>query len=114
VLLIPTLLQYCYLLLTVEKMWSYDGPSRGRLVTNNIMNLMLTVLRPLALFLVAQPLRNGKNAAPPFNFYKFDKCSSSYEQLRALTSEALKAYPNATELTTVDRAVNDLIDISNL
>jgi len=105
---------YCYLLLTIEKMWIYDGPSRGRLVTNNIMNLMLTVLRPFALFLVTQPLKDGKNAAPPFNLYKFDEKSSAFEQLKVLTSEALNAYPNATELKPVERAVNDLIDISKL
>jgi hypothetical protein len=106
--------QYCYLLLTIEKMWTYDGPSRGRLVTNNIMNLMLTVLRPLALFLVAQPIQDGKNAAPPFNLYKFDENNSAFEQLKSLTSDALKSYPNAAELKPVERFVNELIDISNL
>ena len=71
--LIPTVIQYSYMLLTIEKMWTYDGPSRGRLVTNNTMNLMLMVLKPLALFVITQPVKDNKNAAPPFNLYKFSE-----------------------------------------
>jgi len=102
------------MLLTIEKMWTYDGPSRGRLVTNNIMNLMLLVLKPLALFLVTLPVKDNKNAAPPFNLYKFSEEGSAFEQLNARTRAALKAYPNATELKPVENAVNELIDISEL
>lgn len=54
-------------------MWQYDGLKRGQLATNNISKLMVTIMKPLALFLVTQDsvLHAGENAAAPFNFYEF-------------------------------------------
>jgi hypothetical protein len=92
-------------------MWTYNGYYRGRLITNNIMNLMSSVLRPLALFLVTQPLKDGKNAAPAFNLYKFNDNSTPCDQLKALIRDARMAYP---DLGGVVRVVERLIDINAL
>ena len=108
-----TTVQYCYMLLTIETMWTYDGASRGRLVTNNMMNLMLNIIKPLSLFLVQQKLKNG-NAAPPFNLYKFDEKPSAFEQLKNLTNDALKEYSGNKELTTVKSFVDALLDLTKL
>jgi len=104
---------YCYLLLTMEKMWDYDGPMRGRLVTNNIMNLMLTIMKPLSLFLVKQQLSETENAAPPFNLYAFvgSKGKTALRELQKLTREAVAEYPNEPELHSVEEAVMGLLEI---
>lgn len=108
------------MLLTLEKMWTYGGDQRGRLVTNNIMNLMLTIMKPVALFLVTKPLDNNPSlhAAAPFNLYEFQEGSaeSALAQLKRLFSEAIAQFPEAAEgpLRGVQRAVDNLIDISTL
>ena len=112
--LTPTTVQYCYMLMTIEKMWTYDGASRGRLVTNNMMNLMLNIIKPLSLFLVKQKLENGKNAAPPFNFYKFDGEMSAFEKLKELTNDALQEYIGNKDLIAVKSFVDALLDLTKL
>lgn len=95
-------------------MWEYSGEKRGALITTNIMQLMFTLIKPLALFLVTQPLENGDNAAPPFNIYKFKEGSSAFEQLKVLTGDALKAYPDVVEVKQAKEGAETLIDISTL
>lgn len=89
-------------------------------MTNNIMNLMLTIMKPVALFLVTKPLDNNPSlhAAAPFNLYEFQEGSaeSALAQLKRLFSEAIAQFPEAAEgpLRGVQRAVDNLIDISTL
>ncbi|KAG8908748.1 hypothetical protein FRB99_002986 [Tulasnella sp. 403] len=110
---------YSYLLMTIEIMWQYNGDLRGRLVTNNIMNLMLTVLRPIATFLVAQTITSGpdqgKHAAPPFRRYDFrDGKDGALEELKRLTREGLATYPGESGLRGVQEAVDALVDLKNV
>ncbi|KAG8908754.1 hypothetical protein FRB99_002992 [Tulasnella sp. 403] len=110
---------YSYLLMTIEAMWQYDGELRGRLVTNNIMNLMLTVLRPIALFLVAQEITSGpdqgKHAGPPFRQHNFQNGrNGALEELKQLTRDALAQYPDVTALKGVQADVDALIDLGRL
>jgi hypothetical protein len=108
------LVQYCYLLLTIEALWMYDGKERGRLVTNNLMVLMLNILRPLAHFLVRQPspLDKSHSACAPFNFYQFDATEGSpKKKLVALVKAAVSKYP---ALQPVLSHAEGLIDIWDL
>ncbi|KAF9070234.1 ferritin-like-domain-containing protein [Rhodocollybia butyracea] len=109
---------YSYLLMTLEKLWRYDGIQRGRLVTNNVMNLMLAILKPVALFLVTLPLESDptKHAAAPYNRHDFRTGTSTFAQLKELMNAAIAQYPGATEgpLRGVQQAVDNLIDIDTL
>ncbi|KAF8201995.1 ferritin-like-domain-containing protein [Mycena galopus ATCC 62051] len=105
---------YSYLLLTIQTLWTYEGISRQELVTNNIMNLMLTVQKPLSLFLVEQTLANGSHAASPFNLYKFRSPIEAHEELVQLADNAVASYPNVQELLNVRQKVRELIDLRTI
>lgn len=95
-------------------MWEYSGEKREALVTTNIMKLMFNLIKPLAVFLVKQPLENGDNAAPPFRLYEFKEGSSALEQLKAITHEAFLAYRGVAEVEEARKGAEELIDISTL
>ncbi|KAG8993010.1 hypothetical protein FRB90_000815 [Tulasnella sp. 427] len=107
---------YCYLLQTIEVLWKYAGPLRGRLVTNNITNLMLNVIKPLALFLAQQKItkgpNKGKHAAFPFRFYPFG--SQPFAELKRMTDRVMTLYPTEGKLQAVGKYVRELIDLDQL
>ncbi|KAI0684995.1 ferritin-like-domain-containing protein [Cytidiella melzeri] len=117
---------YSYLLMTIEILWQYDGNLRGRLVTNNIMNIMLNAIKPVALFLVARPALEGssnptneqqakfgeKHAAPAFNRHDFG--ANPFQELKDIAQKALAAYPEDRRLQEVAKYVRELIDLSQL
>ncbi|KAG8908750.1 hypothetical protein FRB99_002988 [Tulasnella sp. 403] len=110
---------YSYLLMTIELMWKYSGKWRGRLVTNNMMNLMLHVLRPMAVFLTAQEITSGPNkgrhAGPPFRQYNFQGGKDgALAELKQLTQAGLAPYPDQEALERVQAAVDALIDLANV
>lgn len=98
----------------METAWTYSGPYRQELVTNNIMTIMLTVLKPLALFLVQQTVASGQHAAPAFNLHEFETTAKAHAELKSLTDAALTAYPEAQELKPVKRAVDELFDLGRI
>ncbi|KAG8944495.1 hypothetical protein FRC04_001717 [Tulasnella sp. 424] len=107
---------FSYLLETIEILWKYDGPLRGRLVTNNVMNLMLTILKPLAVFLVQQKITKGpnagKHAAAPYRLYEFG--ADPFGELKDITEKALAQYSNEPKLQEVGQYVSELIDLKQL
>ncbi|KAG8908752.1 hypothetical protein FRB99_002990 [Tulasnella sp. 403] len=116
---------YSYLLMTIEIMWQYDGDQRRNLVANNITNLMLYVLRPMAEFLVTQRINpdddKSQYAGPPFRPYqpwieKADpKWRGALEDLKQLARAGLAKYSPLPEgLKGVQGAVDDLIDLGTL
>ncbi|CAE6362091.1 unnamed protein product [Rhizoctonia solani] len=109
---------YCYLLLSIERLWSYAGPSRQDIIDSNIMSLMQSVLPPLAKFLVKQPTKAdpGRNAGPAFNFYEFDPTDSyknALGQLKGEIGNALGKLPEEVR-TDIQEAVDSLVDLGNL
>lgn len=57
---------------------------------------MLTVMAPLARFLVKQPMENGMHAAPCFEYYH-SKEDNLKEDIRRLITEAIKLYAGNIE-----------------
>ncbi|KAG8698217.1 hypothetical protein FRC11_014572 [Ceratobasidium sp. 423] len=107
---------YSYLLLSIQKLWSYDGPSRESIAANNIMGLMSGALPTLARFLVTQPTKRepGKNAAPPFNCYPFDPANSfgnALNQLKEAVKHAIDKFP---DLKGIQGTVDALVDLGKL
>jgi hypothetical protein len=80
------------------------------------MNLMLTVLKPLALFLVTQELDggNGKHAGPPFNYYSFQSPASAHAELNTLVKASTEAYPDAKGLKQAHFAATELFDLGKI
>ncbi len=85
---------YCFLLVTIDKIWELDaGDNRRTLVLGNLFAVMMGVLRPLAQFLVQQPLgQEGKNAAPCFGYYHFKKGRSALEMLQSEMQRTIDGY----------------------
>ncbi|KAG8990268.1 hypothetical protein FRB90_001837 [Tulasnella sp. 427] len=109
---------YSYLLLTIQTLWQYDGPLRGRLVTNNVMNTMLTILKPLAQFLVKQEIKTGpkirRNAACPYRRFDFKNTDTALEELVAVMEKGLAEYPNEESLKGVMEDTKQLIDLKEV
>jgi len=107
------------MLRTLEVLWQYDGAERGNLIGNNLMNLMVSVLSTMAVFLVQQPIESGpdkgKQAAAPFGYYDFnaDKASSALDQLKKLVQAGVANYPGGN-LSNLVSTVNGLVDIDSL
>lgn len=87
---------------------------RRDLVTNNLQNIMLYILRPLAAFLVGQTYVDKKGIewklAPFFNFFQFEEGEepSRLEQLKKSCEEAVK---KAAELQSLQSVIDGLIAV---
>jgi hypothetical protein len=94
---------YCYLLLSIEKLWTiHNEDDRRQLVLANMYTLMLGVLAPLAKLLVTQPLNDttGRVAAPCFNWYDFSAGQGTpFRQLRAEMKATMLSYVQVTAET---------------
>ncbi|KAG8812499.1 hypothetical protein FRC19_003093 [Serendipita sp. 401] len=109
---------YCYLLITIERMWDPEFTGkREELVENNLMRLMTRVITPLARFLTQEKGPNDRCFAPFFNFYDFSKSEKTcYDQLVGLMDDAIKAYEGDAakkqQLTEIsDKYVKKLIPL---
>ncbi|KAG8772121.1 hypothetical protein FRC15_002960 [Serendipita sp. 397] len=107
---------YCYLLITVERMWDPAFPDRDSLITNNLRELMVKIMRPLAEFLVHEKDSNDQCFAPLFRFYDFSKSEETcHDQLKDLMKEAMKAYEGEADkvqqLEPVARSVKNLLSL---
>jgi hypothetical protein len=80
--------------MTIDKIWELDDvDSRRDLVLGNLYGNMMGVLRPLAQFLVQQPIgRDGENAAPCFGYYHFKKNESALVQLQSEMQRIIDVY----------------------
>jgi hypothetical protein len=92
---------YCFLLLTIEKLWDISSTdSRRDLVLGNLYSIMKGVLAPLAQFLVQQPIgKHGHTAGPSFSFYRFKEGESALAQVQAEMQAAIDAYVDVTAET---------------
>lgn len=112
---------YCYLLLTLEKLWTEGNPQRRRqYITKNLQHLMMDILRPIAKLLVTKVVTTSlnpidvtkkKHFGPPFNFYDFGLTEPPFKQLKVLMTNAVTAAP---ELRPVKDTVDGLMDIGPL
>jgi hypothetical protein len=69
---------------------------------------MMGVLKPLAQFLITQPIgSNGRRAAPCFGYYEFQKGESELKQLQDEMQAAIDSYLSETTETQDQVAVTD-------
>lgn len=104
---------YCYLLSTIEKLWTYDGTEdqRGDIIICNIMGLM-GVIRTISEYLVQQDAGNTKRAASCFNlYYRPDHPLSRLAQLEREINAAAEASP---ELEGIKGTISSVRDIDQL
>lgn len=124
---------FCYLLLSIEKLWTISDPdARRRVVLSNMYSIMLGVIGPLARLLVSQPLEDGttNHAGPCFGWFEFMEGSTPFSQLRTQMKRAMLAYVDVTDdtnhqasahnygpqieaLMPVQAAIDILLDISD-
>jgi len=85
------------------------------LVNNNLHNIMLKVLQPLATFLLSNkvhpmdPDPEAQRFSLFFNYYAFGS-ENKLTRLKTLMDNAVGEYP---ELSEVHKAVNALADVGN-
>lgn len=108
---------FCYLLLTIEKLWtisSTDG--RNSLISANMFPLMTDILAPLASFLVQQPIGDtGEVAAPCFGYYPFASTANALSELQQEIQTAIDAYAgNASaqgQLQAIQGTMKGLVNV---
>jgi len=109
---------YCYLLMTIEKLWQYDGQKRKALIEQNIRNAMRPVIPSLAQFLVKQKITSGahvgKHAGPPFRLWKAAQSGKELEELKRLMSDVVNGYPDEQTLKRAKDKVDKFVDLSDL
>lgn len=100
---------YCFLLRTIETLWYVDKEDiRHKLVLGNLFSLMMGVLKPLAQFLITQPIGpDGRRAAPCFGYYEFKKGESELKQLQDEMQATINSYLAETAETPDQVAVID-------
>jgi hypothetical protein len=77
-------------------------------VLGNLFSLMMGVLKPLAQFLITQPIGpDGRCAAPCFGYYEFQKGESELKQLQDEMQAAIDSYLSETAETQDQVAVTD-------
>ncbi|KAG8986920.1 hypothetical protein FRB90_003692, partial [Tulasnella sp. 427] len=117
-LLIAADAAYCYLLLTIEALWQYDGSERGNVVGTNIFGLMFSVIKPVAQFLVQQPIKTlpnvTANAGFPYRRFDFTSPAEALTQLTAQMQKGLAAYPNEPSLNGVLSTTQGLVDLKTI
>ena len=104
---------YCYLLSTIEILWTYDGTEaqREQIIGNNIQGLM-GVIKTISKYLVLQDAGNTKKATSSFNlYYKPGDPLSRLAQLQRETNAAVVASP---ELKDIKSTIDELVDIGKL
>ncbi|KIM87529.1 hypothetical protein PILCRDRAFT_85939 [Piloderma croceum F 1598] len=112
---------FCYLLLTLEKLWTISSPDvRDNIIGGNFFQLMTGILGPLSGFLVQQQISptSKEVAGPCFGYYKFDPPASALQKLKQEIQSAITAYagnPNAlATLQGVQQTINGLVDIATV
>ena len=98
---------YCFLLRTIETLWYVDKEDkRHTLVLGNLFGIMIGVLKPLAQFLISQPIgSDGRRAAPCFGYYEFKEGESELKQLQDEMQATIDSYLAETAETQDEVAV---------
>jgi len=109
---------YCYLLLTLQKLWTVSSPASRDKLSSNIFPIMIGILGPLARFLTQQQIGSaGQVAAPTFGFFEY-KSPQELSQLKGAISLAIIAYVGNTgaqaALISVQGTINGLVDINSV
>jgi hypothetical protein len=108
---------FCYLLLTLEKLWTVSSVDGRQKLIDAMFPLMSGILAPLARFLVQQPIGSaGEVAAPCFGYYPFGSPDRALTDLMQEIQAAIEAYVgnvNAqAQLTSVQTTIGELVDIA--
>jgi hypothetical protein len=108
---------YCYLLISIEKVWSasIEAAMRSSLVTNNLRNIMSKILLPLATFLSKQTYNDSGNRfklAPFFNFHEFVTGTTCHSQLMTAMQNAVNGFPDSEELAEIKTVVDNLVSVN--
>ncbi len=93
---------YCYLMCMLDALYATpsepteeNAPNKRYGLERTCIAAMGGVLFPLADLLVSQPAGTGQeNAAPTFEFYRFGQAQPRKDQLMALCTDLLDAYPS--------------------
>lgn len=108
---------YCYLLLTLQKLWTLSSSASRKKLGDNIFPIMTGTLKPLADFLTQRQIGKGNVAAPTFGYFEY-KSHQELKQLKGAISLAIFAYTGnsqaQTELGKVQGAINKLGDINDV
>ena len=107
---------YCYLLLTLQKLWAVSSPDSRDKISGNIFTIMLSILSPLARFLTQRQIgKVGMVAAPTFGYFEYVP-GQELSQLKGAIWLAIVAYIGDTgaqaQLIDVQGAINMLVDIN--
>jgi len=110
---------FCYLLLTLEKLWTVSSADGRQKLVGTMFPLMTGILAPLAKFLVQQPIGiAGEVAAPCFSYYPFGSPDSAFADLKQEIQAAIDAYAGnvsaQAQLTSVQTAIGKLVDIATV
>lgn len=105
---------FCYLLLTIEMLWSVSPGSHRTNLLGNISPLMIDILGPLAQLLLTQQI-GDKVAAPCFNYYHFESTATALSHLQNEIQGAIDAYDGDDaqgKLQNVRKKISELADIT--
>jgi len=111
---------YCYLLLSIETLWTKDKEEERRnLIYGTMYSLMMGVLAPLANLMVQN------NAGPCFSYFDFSKkASEPLVQLKQLIKESLAIYGSIgtsdtpgfgdiiSTLLPIQNVINNLVSVN--
>ncbi|KAH7909847.1 ferritin-like-domain-containing protein [Hygrophoropsis aurantiaca] len=75
---------FCYLLITIQKIWKVSDPILRRSLMSSTHAIMVDVMNPLADFMVQCKWTEDHNTGPPFEYYK----TKAGEELADLTAKA--------------------------
>ncbi|RUS28320.1 ferritin-like-domain-containing protein [Jimgerdemannia flammicorona] len=98
---------------TIEHFWTVSDPKeRQNMVFGAMYPSMLSVMAPLAEFLVRQPMKNGKHAAPCFEYYQFT--GNPKVEISGLVQKAIGFYERQGDNGAIDKLKPILNVVSNL
>ena len=100
--------------MSVEAVWRCDGDKQAG-ARSNIHSLMLDVLKPLASFLVTQPLPGSKEqAGAPFNLHPFPSTAEALTDFRNLAEAASNAFASQPVVENACQVVPKLFDLKDI
>lgn len=106
---------FCYLLLTIETLWTVNPGTRRTNLLGNIFLLMIEILGLLARFLLTQPL-GDRVAGPCFNYYPFQSIATALGDLQKEIQGAIDAYHGDSQaqeqLQTVQTTIGELANVA--
>ncbi|KAH7909834.1 ferritin-like-domain-containing protein [Hygrophoropsis aurantiaca] len=102
---------FCYLLITIQKIWKVGDPVLRRSLMSSIHAIMVDVMNPLADFMVQCKWTDDHNTGPPFEHYKTkagEELTPLVENAKKETNDAKKAEIMAKIAEITDEAAREL------